>query len=186
MEQGRHREQHNQRLLFTPILAATNTPLELLLREGRFRADLYYRINIIRIEVPSLRERREDIVPLVDLFLRRASERIECPVLSVSPVAMRRLVACDWPGNVRELANTIERAVALCDHNTILPQDVASPDDAGVARSLVDTASKHGVRLRDLEQTYIRRVLEAHAGNKAAAARALGVSRRTLYRKMEG
>ncbi len=170
------------------VLAATNRPLELLLREGRFRPDLYYRLNVIRIELPALRERREDIVPLVDLFLARAIG--SGPVLGVSAAALRRLLAHDWPGNVRELANVIARAVALCDHDVILPEDLGL-DAPGVLTnprsSTVSDASGEGTpnqRLETVELAHIRRVLAAHDGNKAAAARSLGINRRTLDRKL--
>src|SRR6185369_151691 len=109
------------------IIAATNRPLETLLREGQFRPDLYYRMNVIRIEVPSLRERREDIVPLVDLFLSSACDRQSRSLIGISAAAMRSLVAYQWPGNVRELANLLERAVALSDHDTLLVQDLDFP-----------------------------------------------------------
>ena len=102
------------------IIAATNRPLETLLREGQFRPDLYYRMNVIRIEVPPLRERRDDIVPLVDLFLSSACDRQSRSLIGISAAAMRSLVAYQWPGNVRELANLLERAVALSDHDTLL------------------------------------------------------------------
>jgi len=171
------------------VVAATNQPLELLLREGRFRPDLYYRLNVIRIELPPLRDRREDIVPLVDLFLERAAS--DGPVIGVSAAAMRRLVAHAWPGNVRELANVIARAVALCEHDVILPEDLGLDNASATpsaplsvrAESATDTAPQN-MRLETVELTHIRRVLAAHDGNKAAAARALGINRRTLDRKL--
>lgn len=167
------------------IVAATNQHLEVLLREGRLRPDLYYRLNVIRIEVPPLRERREDIVPLVDLFLGRASERHARAVIGVSAAAMKRLVAHPWPGNVRELMNLLERAVALSDHDTILPEDLDFPPRQGGGDGLLDGVGEDRP-LEDVERAYVRRVVEAHGGNKAAAARILGINRRTLYRKLEG
>ncbi len=171
------------------VVAATNHPLEVLLREGRFRPDLYYRLNVIRIELPPLRERREDIVPLVDLFLARATA--DSSVVGVSAAALRRLLAHDWPGNVRELSNVIARAVALCDHDVILPEDLGL-DDRVVHAGLLSTTDgddvtaigQHPVRLELVELAHIRRVLAAHSGNKSAAARALGINRRTLDRKL--
>jgi DNA-binding NtrC family response regulator len=171
------------------VVAATNRPLERLLREGRFRPDLYYRLNVIRIELPPLRERREDIVPLVDLFLARAVG--DGPVLGVSAAAMRRLVAHAWPGNVRELANVIARAVALCEHDVILPEDLGldgadRPADTAAAGAAEDelVLEAPSQRLETVELAHIRRVLAAHGGNKAAAARALGINRRTLDRRL--
>ncbi|AEI63734.1 sigma-54-dependent transcriptional regulator [Corallococcus macrosporus] len=168
------------------VLAATNQPLEVLLREGRFRADLYYRLNVIRIEVPPLRERREDLLPLVDFFLGRLGEQQQREVLGVSATAMKRLLAHAWPGNVRELANLLERAVALADHDTLVPEDFDLPGggDGGLA-SLLDRASGEAAPLEEVERAYVRRVVEAQGGNKAAAARILGINRRTLYRKLD-
>ncbi len=168
------------------VLAATNRPLETLLREGRFRADLYYRLNVIRIEVPPLRERREDILPLVDFFLGRLGEQQSREVLGVSASALKRLMAHAWPGNVRELANLLERAVALADHDTLVPEDFDLPggDDSGLT-SMLSRASGEDAPLEEVERAYVRRVVEAQGGNKAAAARILGINRRTLYRKLD-
>ena len=168
----------------TRLVAATNRPLETLLREGRFRPDLYYRLNVIRIEVPPLRERREDIVPLVDLFLSRSNERHIRSLIGVSAAAMRRLVAYHWPGNVRELANVLERAMALTDHDTLVPEDLDFPKDGDGPEALLSRSAASHLPLEALERAYVRRVMEAHRGNKAAAARALGIDRRTLYRKL--
>lgn len=166
------------------LVAATNRPLEVLLRDGQFRPDLYYRLNVIRIEVPPLRERREDIVPLTDALLSRAGERQSRWPIGVSAAAMRRLVAHDWPGNVRELANVLERAVALSDHDTLLPDDFELPqNEHGVAHVLARSADD-GLSLEELERIYVRKAIETHGGNKAAAARMLGIDRRTLYRKL--
>ncbi len=168
------------------LVAATNRPLEALLRERQFRPDLYYRLNVIRIEVPPLRERREDIVPLVDLFLGRASDRRPDPLIGVSAAAMRRLVAYDWPGNVRELANLLERALALRDHDTLLPEDLDFPRNGDGLGALLAQGAEGNVPLEELERAYVRRVVEARGGNKSAAARMLGINRRTLYRKLDG
>jgi DNA-binding NtrC family response regulator len=167
------------------LIAATNRPLEPLVREGNFRQDLYYRLNIIRIEVPPLRERREDIVHLLDLFLSRACERQSRSLIGVSAAAMRRLVAYHWPGNVRELANAVERAVVLSDHDALLPEDLDLPKNGGVEALLAEGADSH-IPLEEIERSYVRRVLEEHGGNKAGAARILGINRRTLYRKLKG
>ena len=166
------------------LIAATNRSLEALLGEGRFRQDLYYRLNVIRIEVPPLRERREDIVPLVDLFLNRACERQARSFIGVSAAAMRGLQAYRWPGNARELANVIERAVVLSDHDTLVPEDFDVPKNDGVGTLLAQGADGN-VPLEEIERAYVRRVLEEHGGNKAGAARSLGINRRTLYRKLK-
>jgi DNA-binding NtrC family response regulator len=166
------------------VIAATNRPLENLLRDGQFRPDLYYRLNVIRIELPPLRQRREDIVPLVDLMLSQLDDRQSRPIVGVSAAAMRRLMAYSWPGNVRELANLIERAVALCDHDTLLPEDLDFPKGPDAIETFLTGHAKAPVSLDDLEQAYIRRVLESRGGNKAEAARVLGINRRTLYRML--
>jgi DNA-binding NtrC family response regulator len=166
------------------LIAATNRPLETLLREGRFRQDLYYRLNIIRIEIPPLRERNDDIVPLIDLLVSRACERQSRPLIGVSAAAMRQLTTHPWPGNVRELANVIERAVVLSDHDTLLPEDLDFPKDCGLG-ALLEQSADGNVPLEDLERAYVRRVLDEHGGNKAGAARVLGINRRTLYRKLK-
>ena len=167
------------------VIAATNRPLEMLLREGRFRPDLYYRLNVIRIEIPPLRERRADIVPLVDLFLHRTSTQLERPVIAISAAAMKRLVGYDWPGNVRELANMVERAVALAEHDTLLAEDFAFPEVKEDIGKMLLEGNQRGLPLEEVERAYVRQVVEAHGGNKAAAARALSINRRTLYRKLE-
>ena len=166
------------------LITATNRSLEALLAEGRFRQDLYYRLNVIRIEVPPLRERSEDIIPLVDLFLNRACQRQGRSFIGVSAAAMRRLQAYPWPGNARELANVIERAVVLSDHDTLVPEDFDIPKNDGVG-TLLAQGSDGNVPLEEIERAYVRRVLEEHGGNKAGAARSLGINRRTLYRKLK-
>jgi DNA-binding NtrC family response regulator len=167
------------------VLAATNRPLEALLREGRFRADLYYRLNVIRIEVPPLRDRRDDLLPLVDHLLARACVRLRRPIVGISSGALKRLLAHEWPGNVRELANTLERAVALTDLDTILPEDLSHAAVETDAPDQLSGAARAGLTLADFSKRYARRVLEERNGNKAAAARALGIDRRTLYRMLD-
>ena len=167
------------------VVAATNRPLEVLLREGRFRPDLYYRLNVIRVELPPLRERRDDIVPLVDLMLARVSARQSRPVLGVSAAAMRRLMKYPWPGNVRELANVIERAVALCDHDTLLPEDLEFPRESNDVDALLSTSVQESAPLEEIERAYTRLVLDSRGGNKAEAARVLGFNRRPLSRMLD-
>jgi DNA-binding NtrC family response regulator len=166
------------------VIAATNRPLETLLRDGRFRPDLYYRLNVIRIELPPLRERREDLVPLIDVVMTRVSDRQLRPLIGVSAAAMRRLLNYPWPGNVRELANVIERAVALCDHDSLLPEDLDFPQESQTIDALLSQGAHGSLPLQDLERVYVQRVLESRGGNKAEAARVLGINRRTLYRML--
>ena len=169
------------------LIAATNRALESDVRTGRFRSDLYHRLNVIRIAIPPLRERREDIQPLVDHLLPRICERVRGTALGLSAAAMRWLLAYDWPGNVRELAHVLERGVALTEHDTIVLDDVRTESVVphGDDDSLTE-AARQGLTLAAIEDKYIARVLARVDGNKAHAARILGIDRRTLYRKLGG
>jgi DNA-binding NtrC family response regulator len=157
------------------VVAATNQAIEERVQSGRFRADLYWRLNVIRIALPPLRERREDVPALAQSLLARACRKLRRPELALSTAALQRLAAHDWPGNVRELANRIERAVALSDVDAIRPEDL---EPAPLEPSFASRP------LSEMARDYARRVLEAHSGNKSAAARALGIDRRTLYRML--
>lgn len=167
------------------IIAATHRPLEALLESGEFREDLYYRLNVIRIEIPPLRARVEDIPALVDRFLSIAGEQYERPALGITETALSRLIHHPWPGNVRELANVVERAVAMGEHDSILPEDLAFSDHGSKRDAAAPAGGNGAVRLEDVERAHVRKVLEACGGNKAQAARTLGINRRTLYRKLE-
>jgi DNA-binding NtrC family response regulator len=167
------------------VVASTQRPLEDLVREKRFRADLYYRLNVIRLEIPPLRDRPEDLQVLVDLCLQRASERLHRPVLGISQEALRWMLRYPWPGNVRELANLLERAVALSEHDTVLLEDLHQVQDGDDDDEVVERAAALGLSLAELERAYIQKMLATHLGNKTTAAKALGIDRRTLYRKIE-
>ncbi len=166
----------------TRIIAATNRPLEEALRERRLRPDLYHRLNVIRIEVPPLRERPEDIEALIDVLLARTSEALGRPVAGIAADAMRFLRVHSWPGNVRELSNAIERAVALSEHDTLVLSDFQDATRS-VDGDALDRAAAGELSLAEIELAYIRKVLERVDWNKAQAARILGIDRRTLYRK---
>lgn len=168
------------------LIAATNRSLEEELRERRFRPDLYYRLNVIRLEVPPLRERVEDIPALADLFVEQACERMGRPLLGVSAEAMRWLASYSWPGNVRELLNLIERAVALTQHDSIVLDDLQLiPNELPSERDFLDEAAQQGMSLEEVELEYIHRVIAVCDDNKVEAARRLQIDRRTLYRKLE-
>jgi DNA-binding NtrC family response regulator len=122
----------------------------------------------------------------VDLFLGRTGERQSQCFVGVSAAAMRRLIDYPWPGNVRELANLLERAAALSEHDTLLPEDLDFPSDGDGMRAFMTESATSGIPLDEVERNYVRHVLEAHRGNKTAAARILGINRRTLYRKLGG
>jgi DNA-binding NtrC family response regulator len=165
------------------IVAATNRPLEDALRERRFRPDLYHRLNVVRIEIPPLRERPEDIEPIVDQVLHEASRRSGRSSVGLSPEALRKLKQHTWPGNVRELVNAIERAVALSD-DELLGADAFPLQRGHEAVSLLAGAVERELSLDELEREYIRRVLTKTGGHKARAAKILGLDRRTLYKKV--
>jgi transcriptional regulator with PAS, ATPase and Fis domain len=168
------------------LISATNQDLEQRVQQGSFRQDLYYRLNVIRIELPPLRERTEDIPILADHFLRKFAAQARRTVTGIDHDALRALMSHRWPGNVRELEHTIERAVLMGKKATIgiddLPQPIvaANHNDAPLERALAK-----GYTLHQLEKEYIKRVMEDAKGNKTEAARILGVDRTTLYRKLE-
>jgi transcriptional regulator with GAF, ATPase, and Fis domain len=166
------------------LVAATHRDLREMVAAGSFRQDLWYRISVFPIRLPTLRERPDDVPALARHFARRAGVRLGGVPLEPDAADLARLQAYDWPGNVRELANVIERAVALTDYDTITPGDLMMlRNDDGVTRMLRD-ASARSMPLADLSRAYARSVVEAHGGNKAKAARALGIDRRTLYRML--
>ncbi|HJQ31842.1 MAG TPA: sigma-54 dependent transcriptional regulator [Pyrinomonadaceae bacterium] len=190
------------------VIAATNRDVEQEMREGRFRQDLFYRLNAVTLHLPPLRERREDIMPLARYFAERS-----CPgsdPVSFSRDAVRSLVSYDWPGNIRELENAVIRAVALCDH-LVRPEDLpervraageqeaparesspdgngaASPSAPAAAGAQADSQSEEEelISLSELEGRHIARVLRHTGGNKQAAARLLGIDRTTLQRMIK-
>jgi DNA-binding NtrC family response regulator len=168
------------------VIAATNRAIDDAVHAGQFRIDLFFRLNVIRIEMPPLRERAGDIPELVNALLARASRGAAAPI-GITDDAMRWLARHDWPGNVRELANVVERAVALTDHDTIVLEDVRDLDTRAAVDPTADLltgAAERQLPLAELERSYIRRVLDANGGNVSRAARILGIDRRTLYRKL--
>jgi len=175
----------DERKVDVRLIAATNRPLEEALREKRIRADLYHRLNVIRIEIPALRERLEDLPRLVDDALQRLAARAERPVIGVSTEAMRWLMRQPWPGNVRELMNVIERAVTLTDHDVLVLDDFVDGLEAPQDDAWFADAATQSLPLDEVERRYIRKVLDQCGGNKARAARVLGVDRTTLWRKLQ-
>ena len=164
------------------VIAASHRNLESLAAEGRFRQDLYYRLNVITIRVPPLRERPEDLLPLVAHFLAKHGRRLGRPDATISLEAMELFRRHGWPGNVRELENAVERALVLGRDTVIHIEDL--PDD--LRRTLHAAPGPDHVRLlADVERDQIDRALRSVQGNKAAAARLLGLDRKTLYRKLE-
>ncbi|HMC74009.1 MAG TPA: sigma 54-interacting transcriptional regulator, partial [Terriglobales bacterium] len=168
------------------VMAATNRDLEAEYRNGTFRKDLYFRLNVVTVHLPSLRERRADVPMLVHWFLDRYAPGAG---MHVTNSAMKCLLQYDWPGNVRELENCIERAVALGDHKIIdvpdLPGAIASASpDSGLERNQPGTGVS-STDLEDIERATIQRVFEQVKGDKVMAGKMLGISRATLYRKLK-
>jgi len=169
------------------VVAATNKELEARLADGRFREDLYYRLNVIHIHLPALRDRAEDILPLAEHFLARSAGKAGKDVRGFHETTRKALLAYGWPGNVRELENVVERAVALAEETLIQPGDLpqAVRERRMTAEDDLSAAVARGLTLEELEREYIKRVLAAEGGNKTRAAQRLGLDRKTLYRKLE-
>jgi two-component system response regulator HydG len=169
------------------LIAATNKDLEAEVRKGTFREDLYYRLRVLRIQVPPLRERRGDIPHLVERFIAEFARRHERPVTGIDPEALRLLTQADWPGNVRELQNVVETMVLLAKGPLLgaadVPPELVDVKRAGTA--LVSVDALEGMTLKRVERELIRLNLDRFTGNRAKAAKALGISERTLYRKLK-
>jgi DNA-binding NtrC family response regulator len=169
------------------IIAATNKDLAREMAEGRFREDLFYRLNVIPIEIPPLRERPEDIPALAEAFVRKHAEGRRC---FLSRETLERLAAHPWKGNARELENVIERALALSDDEEISPDDLPIPSEgkpcaAAPGEGSLRECARRGLSLHDVEERYIQEILAETGGNKVRAARILGIDRKTLYRRAE-
>jgi DNA-binding NtrC family response regulator len=168
------------------VVAATNRDLDTAVEEGRFRADLYFRLDVIEIGVPPLRDRGNDVLALAGHFLGRFSARAGKPIVGFTASVAKHLLDYDWPGNVRELHNVIERAVALSthDHLTVddLPEKLLKPSRP---RAAIPLEPGELVSLEEMERRYILHVLEATGGSRGVAARTLGLDRTTLWRKLE-
>ncbi|MDE3109283.1 MAG: sigma-54-dependent Fis family transcriptional regulator, partial [Acidobacteriota bacterium] len=164
------------------VIAATNRDLEAAVRQGQFRQDLFFRLNVVQIKMPPLRERKTDIPLLVNAFLEKFSEP-NGRIRTISEDAMARLIAYDWPGNVRELENAIERAVALGSGPILHVGDLPSNLHYGGHDRLPQ--SDELLPLEELERRAILRALRESSGDKLAAARLLGIGKTTLYRKLK-
>ena len=168
------------------VIAATNRDLEAAYRSGTFRKDLYFRLNVVTVHLPPLRERRSDIPMLVHHFLNRYAPGAHLPI---TPAAMKSLLQYDWPGNVRELENCIARAVTLGDQHVIdvqdLPPAIRTEQPASSEMTPQDASSLSTTALAEMEKMTILRVFEQAHGDKALAGKMLGISRATLYRKLK-
>jgi DNA-binding NtrC family response regulator len=183
------------------VLAATNRDLSAEVAAGRFRADLLYRLNVVEVTVPALRDRREDIPYLVAAFVRESAKRLQKRLTGLTPSAERSLMSASWPGNVRELRNVIERACILADGEFITERELAQSKPASTPAPAWPVSATNRVApaknpdsqdealpegsLSVLERDHILRVMESVGGNKVSAARILGLDRRALYRRLE-
>jgi DNA-binding NtrC family response regulator len=165
------------------VIAATNRDLAAMIADGSFREDLFYRLNVIQIALPPLRERREDIPALAEHFVSRSASRLGREV-RLSPEALERLLRYPWPGNVRELENAIERAVILARAEAVRPEDLPPHVAAGLHLGPSPTLPRQ-VSLADAERAHILQTLERFGRNHSAAAEALGIGRTTLWRKLK-
>jgi DNA-binding NtrC family response regulator len=168
------------------VIAATNRDLEEMMREGTFREDLYYRLNVIHLALPALRQRPDDILPIAEKFLDQAGQRsAEQRQFQLAPDAQHALLAYRWPGNVRELHNILERGIALCTGGVIRKEDLPPHVLERKESDFLATAVARRMTLAELEREYIERVLEEEGGNKTRTAQRLDLDRKTLYRKLE-
>ena len=177
------------------IVSATHRPLEQEIAAGNFRADLFYRLQVVTIEIPPLRERREDIPLLAETFARAAAKHFQLPVRSIGQVTLRRLVEYNWPGNVRELKNTMDRAVIMAEGDELSARDLPGEIAAGSQQIVTDTSdAEGGLKVpftadfredrREFERRYISRCLEHTQGNVTRAAEILGMHRQSLQHKL--
>jgi DNA-binding NtrC family response regulator len=175
------------------VVAATNRDLRAEVSAGRFRSDLFYRLNVVSLRVPALRERREDLPYLSAHFIREFARRLQKPLLGLTTGGERLLHAAHWPGNVRELRNVIERACILADTDLLgereigecMPFSSSVPPPAALAEANAPRSNATVEPLSVVERDYVLRALQQSRGNKKAAAKMLGLSRRAFYRRLE-
>ncbi len=161
------------------MIAATNKDLSAMIKAGKFREDLFYRLNVINITIPPLRERKEDIGELARHFLKKYAQKLSKSITEFTPEALELLTGYHWPGNARELENVIERAVIVCDSGRIGAEDLSISSYAAIADMTVNPS------LEEMEKNYILRVLKETNGNQSKASQLLGIDRKTLYLKLK-
>ena len=169
------------------LVTATNRDIESEVEEGRFREDLFYRVNVVRIEVPALRARGNDVLLLAQHFMECISARTNKRVTTIAPEATEKLLSYSWPGNIRELENAIESAVAMTRGAVITVDDLPEKvrEHKGIVLGATEGEGTELLSMEEVERRHIARVLAAVGGNKTQAAQTLGLDRRTLYRKLE-
>ena len=161
------------------IVTATNKKTETLVAQGILRDDLFYRLNVVRIHIPPLRERHDDIVPLAQHFLEIYRKRAQKEISGLAPETIQAMLNHPWPGNVRELENAVERGVILARSPSITKQDLS------LGLPLAEGGSGEKITLKELQRHHILSALERHGGNQAKAARELGIGRNTLWRRLK-
>lgn len=188
LQEGEIRRLGDTRLIKTDlkIIAATSRDLARDTERGRFRNDLYYRLNVLPVTIPPLRERREDVPPLVRYFIAKHNRRLNRRITDATPEAMSEIMSYDWPGNVRELENAVERAMILSDSEYIQKIDIGAtlPKRGPSPESWIETLTYEEARHR-IEKSYIEKALAESRGNRTKAARILGISRRSLLYKLK-
>ncbi len=176
------------------VLAATNRPIKDAIREKLLREDLYYRLNVVQVELPPLRHRKEDIPPLADALIRVLNERNDCRVTGLDPQALVALLERPWPGNVRELRNVLERAVIVAREGAILPEHIppSLPTGRGLPRQAPSAAAQDGSfkaadgrTLREIEDAYIRYTLVKNNSDRVRTAEILGIPLQTLSKRLD-
>jgi two-component system response regulator HydG len=169
------------------LIAATNKDLLQEIEDGRFREDLFYRLNVVTLNMPPLRERREDVPLLAKHFLEMFAEKNRKTIRGFTPQAMDQLVRYDWPGNVRELMNAVERGVVLASSEYLDEKDLplVLKDEAIEGGATLEQAIPGDLPLEEVEKASILKTLELTGGNKSEAARRLGITRRTLHKKLK-
>jgi len=166
------------------LICATNRDLKVEVGDGRFREDLYYRVNVILINIPPLRERKEDIPLLVNHYVRQISRMNQKDIKKITPEAMSRFMHYEWPGNIRELRNVVERMIVLAKTDVLDVHNIVQSIGSGIVPRTLRSNSKSEVSIANMERNLIERTLTNLSGNKSMAAKKLGISRRTLYRKL--
>ena len=161
------------------VIAATNKDIPSLIKSGKFREDLFYRLNVINIVISPLRERKEDVPELARHFLEKYAQKLAKPITDLTQEALEMLTGYHWPGNVRELENVIERAVILCESDTLGAEDLSIPSPAVIAELGTNPS------LEEMEKNYILRVLKEANNNQSKASQLLGIDRKTLYLKLK-
>ena len=164
------------------LICATNMPLYEMVNENKFRQDLLYRINTVEIKLPLLKERLEDIEPLIEHFIDTYCTKYKVPKKRISVGTLKRLQMHDWPGNIRELQHAVERAVILSESNILEPHDFFMMEKEEKSR---DVISQDNLNLEEVEKVLVRKVIDKHGGNISKAAKELGLTRASLYRRIE-